>query len=430
MAATLTVVTALAVVAAASELGTCRDRSAAADRGSRRGAAAAGSVRHPVAVGLYLRRQVVPETVESSSRASLVSMVIVVVVVAATAATVASFDASRPPSRAGRRHLVGGVPASRRAGSAPRPRAGPQPCPASGSRQRQPGGTPRAGCSSTVMPVDIQVFGDDGEIRPRSDVAERRLPLAKLPSAPRHLAEIGVDVGGTVALSLTPGGLRPYGATWSEKRCWRPRSSSTSRRSRRCATGGIDVRGYSAREEDSVIGIVLVDYDHDDEPLRTFDAVEQALGTVDSFETADRQGVTGLARLRLVPILLLTGLHLLVVAAVAHVLLVSVSSHRRDIAVLRVLGFTARQSWTSVTTEAVLVTLAACAVGVPLGVLISPRRLGPDRRQPRRRAPSHDPGAPSRRHVRDAARRRARRVARARCPSRALPASRHPPQPK
>ena len=223
--------------------------------------------------------------------------------------------------------------------------------------------------------VDIQVFGDDGEIRPA--IRHGRAPAApgEVALGAKTLAEVGVDVGDTVELSLTAGGPALPGRVVGEVVLaspfffdFAPGAGAATVASTYVALGV---------KEDSVTGIVLVDYDQLDKPLGTFDAVEQALGTVASFETADRQGVTGLARVRLVPILLLTGLHLLVLAAVAHVLLVSVSSHRRDVAILRVLGFTARQSWTSVTTEAVLVTLAACAIGVPLGVLIARVAWGP-----------------------------------------------------
>ena len=371
MAATLMVVTALAVLAAAHERRVSR-RNAARDRDPVAGwPLPAGPP--PLAVGLYLASPGRARDRRSSSRASLVSMVIVVVVVAATAATVASFDhLVRHRELAGATWSAAFLPPDEQ----DLHRALEQARAVPGVRAATTTGwdTPD-GLLVNGRAVDMQVFGDDGEIRPA--IRHGRAPAApgEVALGAKTLAEVGVDVGDTVELSLTAGGPALPGRVVGEVVLaspfffdFAPGAGAATVASTYVALGV---------KEDSVTGIVLVDYDQLDKPLGTFDAVEQALGTVASFETADRQGVTGLARVRLVPILLLTGLHLLVLAAVAHVLLVSVSSHRRDVAILRVLGFTARQSWTSVTTEAVLVTLAACAIGVPLGVLIARVAWGP-----------------------------------------------------
>ena len=79
---------------------------------------------------------------------------------------------------------------------------------------------------------------------------------------------------------------------------------------------------------------MLVRYDRDADGLETFNESKSAVGTDEAFEASDRQGATGLDRIRLVPVLLIGGLLLLVAAALGHVLLVSVGMHRRDLAVL------------------------------------------------------------------------------------------------
>jgi len=89
-----------------------------------------------------------------------------------------------------------------------------------------------------------------------------------------------------------------------------------------------------------------------------------------TFEAADRQGVTGLGRIRLLPMLLLAGLLVLGAAAITHVLLVSITGHRRDVAVLRGIGFTRRQSGVAVMVQATFLAVAACALGIPIGLLL------------------------------------------------------------
>jgi ABC-type antimicrobial peptide transport system permease subunit len=68
--------------------------------------------------------------------------------------------------------------------------------------------------------------------------------------------------------------------------------------------------------------------------------------------------------------LLLAGLLALGAAAITHVLLVSVTSHRRDVAVLRAIGFTRGQSGVAVMVHATFLATVACAVGIPIGLLL------------------------------------------------------------
>ena len=93
-------------------------------------------------------------------------------------------------------------------------------------------------------------------------------------------------------------------------------------------------------------------------------------GTNDAFETADRQNVSGLDRMRIVPVLLFCGLLALVAAAVAHVLIVAVARHRRDLAVLRAMGFT-QAAVVGVGHDPRLAPChRACLVGIPIGIVL------------------------------------------------------------
>ena len=69
------------------------------------------------------------------------------------------------------------------------------------------------------------------------------------------------------------------------------------------------------------------------------------------------------------PLLLGLALGAAALLTLAHLLLTLVRRRRRDLAVLRVLGLTARQARGIVSWMAVTVTLAAMAVGVPVGIV-------------------------------------------------------------
>ena len=62
-------------------------------------------------------------------------------------------------------------------------------------------------------------------------------------------------------------------------------------------------------------------------------------------------------------------LAVLAVATVAHVLLTGVRRRRRDMAVLKTLGFTRRQVLGTVAWEATALAAAALLIGIPVGVV-------------------------------------------------------------
>lgn len=63
-------------------------------------------------------------------------------------------------------------------------------------------------------------------------------------------------------------------------------------------------------------------------------------------------------------------LALVAVAALAHVLLTSVQERRRELALLRTLGFSRRQLRASVGWHASVIAAAALTVGAPLGIAL------------------------------------------------------------
>jgi putative ABC transport system permease protein len=215
--------------------------------------------------------------------------------------------------------------------------------------------------------IESQMFGDDGSIRP----AVRR---GRAPSAPGEvalgaatLATLGLEIGDEIELGLGTRDASLHGMVVGEVVLASPWFISFPPGTG-AATLGSTFTALGA-PQDVTSQVVVIRYENGVDELRTFNAVEEALGSYRAFEASDRHGVTGLDRIRLVPVLLLVGLFALVAAAVAHVLLLSVGRHRRDIAVRRAMGFTKRQSRSSVMVHGCLVALAACAVGIPLGGL-------------------------------------------------------------
>jgi putative ABC transport system permease protein len=79
-------------------------------------------------------------------------------------------------------------------------------------------------------------------------------------------------------------------------------------------------------------------------------------------------GVINLDRVEALPRALAAFLALLAVLAVAHTLVTTVRARRRDLAVLKVLGFERRQVSATVAWQSTLLALAGLFVGLPLGV--------------------------------------------------------------
>ena len=80
--------------------------------------------------------------------------------------------------------------------------------------------------------------------------------------------------------------------------------------------------------------------------------------------------IRDLDRVRLVPGATAGVLALFAVAALAHLLVTSVRERRRELALLRTLGFSGRQLHATVSWHASVIALAAVAIGAPLGIAL------------------------------------------------------------
>jgi hypothetical protein len=78
--------------------------------------------------------------------------------------------------------------------------------------------------------------------------------------------------------------------------------------------------------------------------------------------------VVDLGRLRTLPLVLSVFFALLAAATVAHALVTTVRRRRHDLAVLRTLGFTRRQSRGAIAWQATLIAAAGLVIGIPLGI--------------------------------------------------------------
>jgi len=79
--------------------------------------------------------------------------------------------------------------------------------------------------------------------------------------------------------------------------------------------------------------------------------------------------VVDLGHLATMPLVLAVFFGLLACATVAHALVTTVRRRRYDLAVLRSVGFTRRQSRIAIAWQATLLAVAGIVVGVPLGLI-------------------------------------------------------------
>jgi ABC-type lipoprotein release transport system permease subunit len=80
--------------------------------------------------------------------------------------------------------------------------------------------------------------------------------------------------------------------------------------------------------------------------------------------------VRNIARVRWLPWVLALLVGVLAVGALTHALITSVRAHRRELAVLRSLGFTPRQTATAVWWESLAIAVAGILIGVPAGMVV------------------------------------------------------------
>jgi ABC-type antimicrobial peptide transport system permease subunit len=80
--------------------------------------------------------------------------------------------------------------------------------------------------------------------------------------------------------------------------------------------------------------------------------------------------ITEIKSVRTLPLVLAGFLALLAVAAVGHALATAVRRRSRDVAVLRALGMTQRQSRAVISTQATVLALVGLILGIPLGLAV------------------------------------------------------------
>jgi hypothetical protein len=112
------------------------------------------------------------------------------------------------------------------------------------------------------------------------------------------------------------------------------------------------------------------------DPVREAAALGAAAASVKgssglSFDPATEPGaMVGLSDLAVLPTSLGAFLALLAVAAVGYALVTAVRRRRKELAVLRALGLTSRQSRLVIVTQATVLAVAGLAAGIPLGLLV------------------------------------------------------------
>jgi predicted lysophospholipase L1 biosynthesis ABC-type transport system permease subunit len=217
-------------------------------------------------------------------------------------------------------------------------------------------------------PLEGQIFGDDGSIHPA--IRRGRAPTAagEVALGAKELDALDVRIGDAVTVGADVDGATIPGRVVGEVVLASPYFIAFAP-----GTGAATVAStYTTLGVPEAFALpnILVRYAAGADALRTFNSIESALGTAEAFEAADRQGTTGLDRIRVVPVLLIIGLLLLVAIALAHVLLVSVHGRRRDLATLSAIGFSRRQTWAAVVLHGTAIAVVVSLVGVPLGVVL------------------------------------------------------------
>jgi predicted lysophospholipase L1 biosynthesis ABC-type transport system permease subunit len=129
----------------------------------------------------------------------------------------------------------------------------------------------------------------------------------------------------------------------------------------------LTVAGLRALEPDVVTNLLLVSYApgaHEEEAFRSLqrDFGHRVLRPLPVDAVANVQRVSGL------PLALAALLAVLGAATLGHTLVISTRRRRRDLAVLKTLGFVRRQVWATLAWQATTMAVVALLVGLPLGV--------------------------------------------------------------
>jgi hypothetical protein len=184
--------------------------------------------------------------------------------------------------------------------------------------------------------------------------------------APSTAAELGVGVGDAVTVGPAKQHVRVVGTALL------PATSHTDYDQSGWMTGAGLARAFAGADvkPESVEDYLLVRWaPHADVPAATRRLVGIAnRNELYSLPAALPTSVVDLGRLRTLPLVLGVFFALLAAATVAHALVTTVRRRRHDLAVLRTLGFTRRQSRLAIAWQATLLAVVGLVVGIPLGI--------------------------------------------------------------
>jgi hypothetical protein len=198
-------------------------------------------------------------------------------------------------------------------------------------------------------------------------VLDGRAPVApdEVAMAPVTMDQLGVDVGDEI-------GVGPGSAVRAEVvgRVLLPATSHTSydQSAWMTAEGLGRVLPLDLEEDPGERGVLL-----DFRPGADLDAEIARIQALDLeyVETPERPpAVEGLGNIRSLPVALAVFFALIAVATVAHALVTTVRRRKRDLAVLRSMGLTRRDSRLAIVWQSTLLAIVGLVIGVPLGIAV------------------------------------------------------------
>jgi ABC-type lipoprotein release transport system permease subunit len=207
----------------------------------------------------------------------------------------------------------------------------------------------------------IQIFGDDGEIKPA--IASGRAPSAagEVAVGEDVMHRLHVGIGDTFTIAAPDGGTSKDVKIVGRSVLIAPIFGTFSQGDA-VATTAATMQSFG-----QPAGLVLVRF-------RPGVNVDVALADLQekygqfSFSSRDKTLRDGIGRINTVPIALLIVLAALALASFVHLHVVSGRRRRMDIAILRTIGFTRRQTAGMIATYAIAAAMVALLVGVPLGL--------------------------------------------------------------
>ena len=211
--------------------------------------------------------------------------------------------------------------------------------------------------------------GQGGTLQPT--LVRGRLPQAgEIALGERTLADVHAHLGDTVRVALSggpPQAVRVVGVvilpTLADQLMLGTGATVTVAELRHLLPPSVGVPAYDT---------LVVRLRPGTEPQAAVDRLSAELRPYGSFVATRFQMPTGLLNfggVGAMPTLLGILLGVLGLATITHLLITSVRRRRRDLAVLRTIGFTRRQVRATVAWQAVTLTVVALAIGIPIGVI-------------------------------------------------------------